>query len=69
MLILSAQEKNSNLNFMSYIDFQASEILILFGNIYCVETILQNAKKCKKMQKNVANIFFFRVFEPPLWIY
>ena len=29
-------KKNSNLNFMSPIDFQASEIWTLFGNIYCV---------------------------------
>ena len=51
MLILGAQDnfhiilsyyveghlkKNSNLNFISSIDFQASEILILFENIYCV---------------------------------
>ena len=37
-------EKNSNLNFMSSIDFQASKILIFLGNIYCVasfETIIE----------------------------
>ena len=53
MLILGAQDnfhiilsyyveghlkKNSNQNFMSSIDFQASEILTNFGNIYCVSS-------------------------------
>ena len=34
LLCRTYEKKNSNLNFMSSIDFQASEILILFGNIY-----------------------------------